>query len=62
MSTFTCARCGEDFTTPEGWTEADSNREYLRSGQDHIPGGVSRVCEDCYAIIMGRARADGLLP
>lgn len=55
---FDCASCGATYmtTTPE----AEVNREYLESGQT-TSGGISSVCDDCYKLIMARARECGLI-
>lgn len=56
---FTCARCGGEFISPT--TEAQLNRELLNSGQP-MSSGISEVCDDCYRYVIGRAKADGLIP
>lgn len=56
---FSCARCGADCMTTT--TEAEANREYLKSQQPDSDG-IASVCDDCYDYVMTRARADGLIP
>lgn len=57
--TFVCAACGKPCLTET--TEVEANRELLESGQDTEGQGLHSVCDDCYELVMRRARQQGML-
>ena len=57
---FACAVCGDMFVTFT--PEAEVNRELLDSGIDTADQGLHSVCDDCYEVVMAKAREQGIVP
>lgn len=57
---FNCAVCGDLFVTFT--SEAEMNRELLDSGMDTEDQGLHSVCDDCYEVVMAKAREQGIVP
>jgi hypothetical protein len=56
---FICAVCHRPYVTDT--TEAEANRELLDSGIPTTDCQLLSACDECYQIVMRRAREMGLL-
>lgn len=57
---FVCAVCGQVRLTTT--TEAEANRELLSSGiSTDADSNLVSACDDCYQVVMAKAREQGLL-
>lgn len=56
---FSCAVCGGTFLTDT--TEAESNAELLASGVETEGSELLSTCDDCYQVVMKKARDLGLI-
>lgn len=51
---FTCAVCGTECLTTT--TEAEANREFLDSGMNSGNTELLSACDECYRVVMTKAR------
>ena len=59
-TTFVCAVCGKACITFT--TEAEANRELLDSGIPTTGEELLSACDDCYEVVMRKAREAGVVP
>lgn len=59
-ATFVCAVCGRQCVTAT--TEAEANRELLESGIPTTGEELLSACDDCYEVVMRKAREAGVIP
>jgi hypothetical protein len=57
---FTCANCGLSYQAAN--TEQDAATEMLQNCHEVVPADERiSVCDDCYPVLLARAREKGLL-